>query len=48
MSRISSVHCYLLHWRRVVAQLVEALRYKPECRMFDSSEVVWIFCFQFI
>jgi len=40
---------YILHglykhvWEHGVAQLVEALRYKPEGRGFDSRWCYWIF-----
>jgi hypothetical protein len=35
---------YVTNWgTQLVEQLVEALRYKPECRGFDSRWCHWIF-----
>jgi hypothetical protein len=34
---------YLIPWGHAVAQLVEALRYKPEGREFDSRWCNWNF-----
>ena len=34
---------YMFQWGYAVAQLVEALRYKPEGRVFDSRWSYWIF-----
>jgi len=34
---------YLQHWGHAVAQFVEALRYKPEGRGFDSRWCHWNF-----
>jgi hypothetical protein len=34
---------FILHWGAAVAQLVEALRYKPERRGFDSRWCHWNF-----
>ena len=35
--------CTLLSWGHAVSKLVEALRYKPEGRGFDSRWCHWIF-----
>ena len=34
---------YVIHMGHVVSQLVEALRYKSECRRFDSRWCHWNF-----
>jgi len=46
LAHVSIYKAYILTLRgHAVAQLVEALRYKPEGRGFDSRWCLWIFYF---
>ena len=43
ITELNVVCSYFILWRHAVAQLVEALRYKPEGRGFDSRWCNWNF-----